>query len=364
MCFQIVRLDFGSNLAHFGELGIGIEETSERVRSDTLFSAWVSTYAKLFHVSEILDRFVQEPQSMFCISSTFIYLQEGSRYTYYLPKPLVLPNGYPENDLKFTKAYKNIKYLPLKIWHRWYQTSEGFNENDEDELKDPDFYKNSDLKKSGVFDYQETYKISLVPKVALDRNTRVSNFYHTGFVQFLSNPDEEKQAGLYFLIKFSQAVDDQLVQKLKLALEILGEEGLGGERSSGAGRFKANWIDETNKEFKQYWNNILNPSEITNPYSCLISLYWQNSLPDGLLDEFTAYEIQERGGWIGSSFSGRQLRRQSLQMFTEGSVFRFSPVGELADVTPKEFNGHLHKYKIYRSGISFNLIINTPGSRL
>lgn len=359
MYCQIVRLDFCSNLAHFGELGIGIEETSERVRSDTLFSAWISTYAKLFDVGELLNKFEHNPQSIFRITSTFIYIQKGSRYTYYLPKPFVLPNGYPEDDLKFTKAYKNLKYLPLKIWHRWYQTSEGFTENDQFELENySDISENLDLK------YSDTHKISLVPKVAVDRVTKATNFYHTGFVQFLSNPDEEKQAGLYFIIKFSKSVDSKLVQKLKLALDILGEEGLGGERSSGAGRFKANWIDEKHEEFNKYWNNILNPSEITNPYYCLISLYWQNSLPDGLLDKFTAYEIQERGGWIGSSFSGRQLRRQSLRMFTEGSVFRFPPLGELADVTPKEFNRYSNQHKIYRSGISFSLTINTPESRL
>jgi CRISPR-associated protein Csm4 len=99
---------------------------------------------------------------------------------------------------------------------------------------------------------------------------------------------------------------------------------------------------------------------VTKPNYCLISLYWQNSLPTGILNEYTAYEIQERGGWIGSPFSGRQLRRQSLRMFAEGSVFAFSPVGELADVTPKEFNKYPDTHKIYRSGISFSLPINVP----
>ncbi|MFB8790763.1 MAG: hypothetical protein U7123_18385 [Potamolinea sp.] len=45
--WKLVRLNFGRSSAHFGEVGIGIEETSERVRSDTLFSAWISAYASL-----------------------------------------------------------------------------------------------------------------------------------------------------------------------------------------------------------------------------------------------------------------------------------------------------------------------------
>ncbi|QLE58530.1 type III-A CRISPR-associated RAMP protein Csm4 [Nostoc sp. TCL26-01] len=362
MCWKIVRLDFSNNLAHFGELGIGIEETSERVRSDTLFSAWVSTYAKLFgkdNVGDLLDKFIKNPQSIFRISSTFVYSQKGSRYTYYLPKPLLLPNGYPEDDLKFTKVYKKLNYLPLKVWHRWYQTQKGFTEDDGYELENyPDV--TEDLNQAGTFDYPETYKIRLVPKVAVDRTTRATNFYHTGFVQFLSKPDEDKQAGLYFLIKFPKPVDDKLVQRLKLALDLLGEEGLGGERSSGAGRFKPDWVDEEDREFEKDWKSILEPSEVNKPKYCLISLYWQSALPDELLDQSDAYEIQERGGWIGSPFSGRQLRRQSLRMFTEGSVFPFSPHGELADVTPKEFNNYPDTHKIYRSGISFSLPINAP----
>jgi CRISPR-associated protein Csm4 len=181
VCWKIVRLDFGNNLAHFGELGIGIEETSERVRFDTLFSAWINAYAKLFgkdDAGNLLDSFVKNHQSIFQISSTFIYSKKGSRYTYYLPKPLILPNGYPEDDLKFTKVYRKLNYLPLKIWQRWYQTGEGFTEDDASELESyPDVSKDLDLNKAETFDYPKVYKISLVPKVSVDRTTRATNFY-------------------------------------------------------------------------------------------------------------------------------------------------------------------------------------------
>lgn len=358
MCWKLVRLNFGNNLAHFGELGIGIEETSERVRSDTLFSAWISAYARLYGkdaVGDLLDGFVKNSDLAFRISSTFIYLRDEEEYTYYLPKPLVLPKGYPDEDLKFTKTYKKLNYLPLKIWHRWYQTEDGFTEYDIDELENyPD--ERGDLKKAGTFDYNQAFNISLVPKVAVDRVTRATNFYHTGFVQYLYKPDEHKQSGLYFLIRFPEEVDETLVEKLQLVLDILGEEGLGGERSSGAGRFKAEWVDE--EDFDSTWQNILNPSEVTNPHYCLISLYWQKTLPNGLLAPSAAYEIQGRSGWIASPFSGRQLRRQSLRMFAEGSVFPISPLGELADVTPAEFKKYPDTHKIYRSGISLSLPIN------
>lgn len=46
--WKLVKLNFGRNLAHFGEVGIGLEQTSDRIRSDSLFSAWVTNYARLF----------------------------------------------------------------------------------------------------------------------------------------------------------------------------------------------------------------------------------------------------------------------------------------------------------------------------
>jgi len=48
-----------------------------------------------------------------------------------------------------------------------------------------------------------------------------------------------------------------------------------------------------------------------------------------------------------------KLRRKSIRMFAEGSVFLIQPEGELADVTDPRFTNHL----IYRSGISVSLPI-------
>lgn len=46
--WKLIHLNFTKNLAHFGEVGIGLEETQERVKSDTLFSALITSYARLF----------------------------------------------------------------------------------------------------------------------------------------------------------------------------------------------------------------------------------------------------------------------------------------------------------------------------
>jgi CRISPR-associated protein Csm4 len=190
--WKLARLKFGRTLAHFGELGIGLENTAERVPSDTLFSAWMSAYAKLFGrdaATNLLEQFNTESEVPFRLSSTFIYQQIEEKLIYYLPRPLNFPPNYPVgDDLDFTKAYKGLKYLPLEIWQRWYQGN-GFNrEYDGAELKAKTKNKvEGELTNAGTFDYSEAFKFTKVPKIAVDRITRATNIYHTGFVHTNGN---------------------------------------------------------------------------------------------------------------------------------------------------------------------------------
>ena len=322
--WKLVKLDFERNPVHFGDLGIGMEESGERAYSDTLFSAWVSSYARLFGgeaVEQLFARFPKQAQSPpleppFRLSSTFIYYNE----TYYLPRPIEPPRRYPEDNLAFAKEYKKLTYLPLKIWQRWYQ-GEGFTDADKEELKlkvkEPKTF--GKLESEQTFDYSKTFKSQRVPKVSLDRTTRASNFYHVGFVQF------QPEAGLYFLIQFSKA-DPLLETELEAALNFLGEEGIGGERSSGAGRFNATWHD-----LDELWSSVVTFRQ--SNFHSLISLLWEYPFDPEYL-QGASYALRERGGWIVSPVSGQQARRQTVQMFTEGSVFPRSIGGMLANVTP------------------------------
>lgn len=347
--WKLVKLNFGSSPAHFGDNGIGIEETSERVRSDSLFSAWVSAYARLFGfeaVEELLQRFLH-PFPPARMSSTFIYRENSDRTIYYLPRPLTEPINYPLGDDLDFKTYKKLNFLPLEVWQRWYQT-EGFTQGDAGELIDKINYPY--LQQAGTFDYKNTFKIGLLPKIAVDRTTRATNLYHTARVQFET---ENNRSGLYFLLYFP-TYEQQLENHLYAALNLLGEEGLGGERSSGAGRFEVEWLD-----LSETWQQVV---KFSTPlvYHCLISLFWDDEASnlEKLITDKSSYEILDRGGWITSS-SGHQLRRQFVRMFAEGSVFPINPQGKLADVTPKGFTTH----PIYRSGISLSLPIKVSHAK-
>ena len=363
--WKLIRLKFERNVAHFGELGIGIEETSERLRSDTLFSAWMSSYAKLFGkqaATDLSDQFITQQEPPFRLSSTFIYQKVREKTVYYLPRPLQFPLNYPVgNDLDFTKAYKGLKYLPLEIWQSWYQEN-GFTERDREELKaKTKGQANGVLTEARTFAYSQAFESSKVPKIAIDRATRATNIYYTGVVQYqwqLNGDDVESLSGLYFLVQFPKS-NLELENTFFAVLDFLGGEGIGGERSSGAGQFK---VDKSTYELTPLWKKVIEFPRTKN-YS-LISLFWTDESSElsqlGLLTDSpkASYELQERGGWIASPCSdGRQLRRQSIRMFTEGSVFSGVPEGKLADVTPQKFKEH----KVYRSGISMSLPIKVQG---
>ena len=368
--WKLIKLKFGRNVAHFGELGIGIEETSERVRSDTLFSAWITAYARLHGgdaVEELLKLFPSDVEENkrshltppFRLSSTFLYREVNDKTIYYLPRPLQFPRNYPiDDDLGFAKTYKGLKYLPLEIWQRWYQ-EEGWRESDRLQLtckteKREKGYKGKELDQTGIFSYSQAFETHKIPKVAIDRITRTPNIYYTGCVQYQweqNGQGVKSRSGLYFILHLA---DETLEANLRAALNLLGEEGLGGERSSGAGRFEMTWDD-----LPIEWHSLLNPTMNSNTSQCqsLLSLFWDNTIQPDFLHH-ASYELHQRGGWVGST-TGHQRRRQVVSMFGEGSVFTGTVplTGKLADVTPQGFATQQHGHKIYRSGIALSIPI-------
>jgi CRISPR-associated protein Csm4 len=360
---KLIRLKFGRSMAHFGELGIGMEESNERLHSDTLFSAWFSAYAQLAGaraIASLMDEFNTQPEPPFRLSSTFIYRKVDGTYIDYLPKPAPFPMGYPiGEDFEFAKAYKALKYLPRSVWQRWYQAS-GFDPNADaaELLAHTKKQAQGALAQAGTFSYNQAFQTHKVPRASLDRRTQAANLYHTGFVQYdwqyLEQDDALSQrhqaidslAGLYFLADFSErssVTPDAFLE----VMDFLGDEGIGGERSSGAGQFEVEVSD-----LPAEWEALLD-FEAGNAHS-LVSLFWQNPISRSMVQN-ACYELRERGGWITSpSAGGRQMRRKALQMFIEGSVFPVRPMGALADVTPQGFTRH----PIYRSGISFSLPIH------
>ena len=121
---------------------------------------------------------------------------------------------------------------------------------------------------------------------------------------------------------------------------MLGDAGIGGERSSGYGLFTP-----------------LEPQPVALPDVegaarwVTLSSCWPLPGQEGILGPGAAYRLGNWRGWMESP-DGRNLRRKGVHMLEPGSVLRALPdqavYGGLADVTPEIFKTHT----VWRYGLA------------
>ncbi|MCS6800678.1 MAG: hypothetical protein RMM58_09925 [Chloroflexota bacterium] len=116
------------------------------------------------------------------------------------------------------------------------------------------------------------------------------------------------------------------------ALRSLGDTGLGGRRSWGAGQFD---LDVRSIEIRE-------PSQPAR--YCTLSLYLPSvrELEGGVLNPPAQYQLEDRSGWTASAAG--TVRHRTVRMIAAGSVLApvdgRPPVGRMADVTPAGFREH------------------------
>lgn len=319
MALKIVRMKFCSP-THFGETGIGVEAVNIAPHSDTLFGALCHAWGILFGEAELektLDGYKEQP--LFTLSSTFPYTEKA----FLLPKPHIPPPGFQEAETReeYGKELKKQSYIPLDSFIRWAANM------------DLDYPKLLAIDK----DLATAYQKSLRPRVALDRENSTSSLYHFGAITF------REGCGLYFLVDLQ---DSSMEARLCASFEFLGEQGLGGERSSGYGRFEIDWSDAGSE-----WNALFSN---TGDLYCTLSLFHpvEAEIPADVIEN-SAYSLIERRGWFSSPFHRDQYKRKSVTMFGEGSVFPARLGGHLVDVTPSVWNKDGRIHNVYRYGIPF-----------
>jgi len=312
----------------FGEPGIGLERASTFCPSDTLFSAITNAVASLEgpkEAEEFLSPFL-EGREPFRISSAFPFV--GGRLFVRrpaLPPPLEGEGATPE----LRKKLKETKFVSLQTLRRlWIEGPPSPEELPQ--LLDAD----REAIRSGM-------RMSLSPRVQLDRCWLTSGLYHARALHF------SEEAGLWFAV---QMREESALPRLEAALRFLAEEGIGGERSCGLGRFEVEWKEAEMPSL---------PEEEDGAW-LLLSLYWPNE------DEREerpwtrgAYELVERRGWAFSPLVRREARRKRVVMFSEGSAFLgLRPQGGMAEVTPPDWPEGAHK--VYRYGLALCTKIASP----
>jgi len=287
---------------HIGEVGIGLEGSLSWVPSDLLFSALCNAYAALFgeeELSAILNDFLSSPP--FLISSAFPFFKD----TLLFPRPL---NPPPLEDRDKAKDLKKRGFIPQKLFEEWIRGKTPL----------------SDSLGNGL----ELPRRELLPSVVLDRTNLNSGIYHRAALFF------PKEGGLFFLLRLYEEV---LEEKIRGALRLLGDMGIGGERSLGYGHFQILSFEEAS----------LFPLPADSSPILTLSLTLPSPQDEPLLSA-SYYQLVLRGGWTSSLLSPRQARRKRVRMLGEGSVFPKAIKGQLLDLTPDGF-----PHKVYRYALTF-----------
>lgn len=330
---------------HLGEKGIGLEETAQIIHSDTLWSAicnaWVRFYDEEHLKTELIERFKEDASDPpFLISSAFPYAYDVK----FFPRPMVrLKNE--EIDLK---RLKEVKFVSQAIFEKVIK-GEKVDSLEKNLLQHGTLWvteeeRNNLLNAFMVKEPEDIYiwKEQEVPRVTLDRKTSASEIFYFSRIVFSGD------CGYFFLVKY---LDPQLKQKFETVLRFLGDLGIGGDRTTGHGQFKP--IFGEDYIFSE-------PSETDHFLTLSLFFPKESEIKNGLLGEEAAYEFIKRGGWIHSP-QAMNLRRKSVRMFAEGSVFCGVPTanyGRVADVTPdreKLPKESKNIHNVYRYGLAFTV---------
>jgi CRISPR-associated protein Csm4 len=339
MTFCPYRLTFRSPL-HIGERGVGLEETRIHVPADTLFSALCSMWRELYGVDalreDVLDWFTEDEggSEPFFLSSAFPFV-DGVRF---FPKPLA--------RLKVTvnegadKAFKRVRFVSESIFtslvrgeSQTFSTADCVNgetvwvtEAEKEQLAD---------RMDETSDNIVLWKRDLVPRVTLDRITSASEIWHLGDVKFSAG------VGLWFAVVFHPGHGEALRHKFEACLRVLGDTGLGGERSAGRGLFTWDHAGEETLPEVETRDRFVTLAPLCPKHTAQLT---------ALTGDAAAYDLLPRRGWVTSP-EASNLRRKMVWMFAEGSVLTGNPelrAGRLVNVKPE-----VCPHDVWRYGYAF-----------
>jgi CRISPR-associated protein Csm4 len=290
----VYRLRFTSPL----HLGRGRQEWMEidpLPRSDTLIAALLSVWSHLFPGEEV-EELAQNPP--FALSSALPWVkEEDGQVDYFLPCPLGLLDKLAKGA-KERKVVKKVAYLTPDLIHR--------------QLKNESLQSAFGRRYGGSL---WSHRPAAPKEAALPFQHRAERLRLTvdrfgggsvpGLLFDFASIEFAQNCGAAVFASFAT---DEIQRKVEAALRLLGEEGLGGDRTAGLGRFEVMTRED-----------VLFP-DFGKGGRLLLSLYHPTTaeVEAGVLDE-ARYELITRGGWVTAP-GAMSLRRRVVRMLREGSV--------------------------------------------
>jgi CRISPR-associated protein Csm4 len=316
--------------------------------ADTFFSAlchgWINLYGEA-DLTTLLEQF-KTGNLPWRMSDGFPYqiIREKNDAMPYLPKPMACDKPPEENksdsqenseeSSKLKKELKKIRFL--QCCHVKPFIQKGFDE------AWFELYKNAD----------DLWETEAMPQVSVSRTGgEDAEPFQVNYLQF------KKDSGLWIVF---QHTENSTLAKLKAVVEHLGEDiGIGGEKSTGAGRFTPEWSDAANdnmaSKLLQKLKDSLKLEQNHSGRSYLLSLC--NPAPGEVSvvqHENSRYQIIDRKGFHASWNNGwpGPVKKKPVGMLTAGSVLDSPIQGRLVDVTPTLDNKQEAPHPLYRYGIA------------
>ncbi|MCD6513519.1 MAG: type III-A CRISPR-associated RAMP protein Csm4 [Candidatus Odinarchaeota archaeon] len=340
MNVEAVQLKFTSAL-RVGKRGLGEESTELYIPSDTIFSAFINTYAKLFGIDEAtaLVNLYIDRNPPFIISSAFPYFSKNGFVLYAFVKP-ILPLKKYVNDVR---AFKNLKKIKKAILLSKMLFEEIINGRlslgdllEKVSSGDIIMYENILMT---VDEFQNIEQQDMPIKIKIDSHNTLDRYGCGSLIYFTGSVSFSKESGLYFLVKF---YDNSFKKKFYSTLNLLSDDGIGGNRSIGHGIFRYTTVSldlkvpENSKYVVTLSRYIPTRDEIKKLCQSL---------------DHPLFELVRIGGFVQSPYTKLGIRRPTINMISEGSLLPFSKDIDLLGKTVELANIGIHK--VVRYGYAF-----------
>ncbi|MCX7680815.1 MAG: type III-A CRISPR-associated RAMP protein Csm4 [Anaerolineae bacterium] len=348
----IYRLTFPGGL-HVGERGVNLEESRFTIPSDTLFAALVDAYRRSHgDPAAFVEPFPQGNTSgtpPFLLTSAFPFVGGVC----FFPIPVPLQRFLDHETLKARrKDVQKIRYISESLWRKildgerldgWLFPADRRIEPTtgvalqggtfwltlaECAVLPPQFQRDArtgrPIQPRALHEHR-VYANARVPRVTVDRLNSASTIFHAGRVTFAPG------CGLWFGVEWrapqARVGGVTFTQIVHEMLALLGDDGLGGERTAGYGAFRYERGD-----------TLTLPDAHPGGLALLLSRYHPRAeeLPDALHSAGAAYALTSVAGWL-RSWDGAAQRRKRLWLVSEGSVIHAvgsGPWGDIANVRP------------------------------
>lgn len=331
-------------------------DSDDMIHSDTLFSAIVNCYNLLFG-NEKTDQFIRAFKAGNISLSSVWYsihiknkINETGKYIDFFPKPYNIkpPQKQQDTPIHPAKRAKNIHYVSRETLNHilsMYDATTGTFAVDLTNTNEFHHIGNEFVYTPDEFGYTFTStknikKQETETKNKIDRRTS-GVMQENGLGQLFREIDlllqciEDKEYIAEPCMFFLAEIPESFQMNFDAAVRLMGDEGLGGERSFGKGTFKGVEISA--------YDDFTNKTNNHQPF-VLLSLLNPKDETERFKKSLIGYDSILRGGWSWN------VQKKNVRMVREGSVFTEKINGSLVDVTP---NNHKGRHPIYQNGIGF-----------